>query len=72
MKVTVIFGLMWGEPGLRHRHPEKIYPMKVKKTQFFVGWSEARSPTAVADYAPNVGLRASLQPTKAFYLTARL
>ena len=31
---------------------------------YLVGWSEARSPTAVVRYAPNVGLRASLQPTK--------
>ncbi len=30
----------------------------------FVGWSEARSPTAVVRYTPNVGFRASLQPTK--------
>ena len=26
---------------------------------YFVGWSEERSPTAVVEYAPNVGLRSS-------------
>ena len=30
----------------------------------FVGWSEARSPTAVAGNIRNVALRTSLQPTK--------
>ena len=37
------------------------------KIWFYVGWSEARSPTAVVSYASNVGLRTSLQPTKDFY-----
>ena len=35
-----------------------------RKTGFFVGWAETRSPTAVVDYAPNFGLRTSAQPTK--------
>ena len=55
MKVTVMFGLMWTESRLRRRHPGRNVPHKGnQKTPFFVGWSEARSPTAVVNYAPIV------------------
>ena len=37
------------------------------KMRFIVGWSEARSPTAVMDQAPHVGRRASAPTYKKFY-----
>ena len=40
-----------------------------RQTRFFVGWSEARSPTCKTSLTTAVGLRTSLQPTKILFYT---
>ena len=51
-------------PRRSRRKKRGLFPSLKSIVKVFVGWSEARSPTAEVSDTRHVGLRASLQPTK--------